>query len=687
VWAASILRKIAIIQARMGSTRLPGKVLEDLNGRPVLSWVVDAANAIPGIERAVIATSDVSADDPIVEWCYNNEIICLRGPETDVLARFVHAAKAEKADTVMRLTADCPLLDPQVCGQVLMLMEKTGADYASNIDPASWPDGLDCEVFTTAALLKAEKLASRLYEREHVTPFIRNNRRIFLSHNLRCPLPNLAKERWTLDTPNDLVFLKAVVEILNEPGPFSFINILHALDNNPSLRKINSDFSRNEGAAKSKIKEDAPDQRLYTTSNKMLRRAEEVIPLGSQTFSKSHISFPAKKSPLFLTHGNNGRVWDVDGNEYVDLICGLLPVVLGYRDPDIDAAIRNQLDQGISFSLSTELETNLAERLVEIIPCAEMVRFGKNGSDATSAAIRLARAFTGRDHVAVCGYHGWQDWYIGSTTRNKGVPKSFSDLTHPVTYNDLDAVDGLLKKYRGEVAALILEPMTVTEPSVNYLSELKELLNSHGSLLIFDENITGFRYAIGGAQELFDVTPDLASFGKAMGNGMPISSIVGRADVMNEMENVFYSGTFGGETLSLAAAIAVIDKMRREPVIEQLWKTGKQLSDSVMERIEEHGLSEVMTLNGKAPWRVMAFSDHPEGTKESIKTIFMREMLSRGVLMASSHNICYAHNHADMTHVATAYDGALARIAEELATGELEERLGIPPIKPIFSIR
>ena len=340
-----------------------------------------------------------------------------------------------------------------------------------------------------------------------------------------------------------------------------------------------------------------------------------------------------------------------------------------------------------SFSLSTELEASLAERLVEIIPCAEMVRFGKNGTDATSAAVRLTRAFTGRDRIAVCGYHGWQDWYIGSTSRSKGVPKSVSDLTHTVPYNNLDAVDRLMKKHRDEFAALILEPMNVTEPFENYLAELKELVHGHGALLVFDEIITGFRYAVGGAQELFDVTPDIASFGKAMGNGMPISSIVGRADVMNEMENVFYSGTFGGETLSLAAAIALIDKMCREPVIENLWQTGKKLSEAVLVRIAKHGLTEVMTLNGKAPWRVMAIADHSEGTKESIKTLFMREMLNRGVLMASSHNICYAHTDADICQVLMAYDGALARVAEELAIGKLEERLDTTPIKPIFAVR
>ncbi len=679
---------VAIIQARMGASRLPGKVLEDLAGKPVLAWVVAAATATVGVDRICVATSIAEPDDAIADWCAANDMACHRGPEEDVLARFALAAKAENADIVMRLTADCPLLDPAVCAQVLQLMKRSGGDYASNVDPASWPDGLDCEVFTVAALNTAAAEAIRPTEREHVTPFIRHRRRRFATQNLGCSLPGLAAERWTLDTPEDLKFLRAVTAKLADPSrPPSLVEVLAVLDENPELRDINSAHRRNEGAAATRREESVAGTYTYKMSSALLERAEKVIPLGAQTFSKSRITFPAGTSPLFLTHGDGGRVWDVDGNEYVDLVSGLLPVVLGYRDADVDGAIRAQLDNGISFSLSNELESELAERLVEIIPCAEKVRFGKNGTDATSAAVRLARAYTGRDRIAVGGYHGWQDWYIGSTTRNKGVPKAVSDLTHTIPYGDLDTVDALMKKHAGEFAALVLEPMTVTEPPAGYLAELKELVNGHGALLVFDEIITGFRYALGGAQELFGVIPDLAAFGKAMGNGMPISTVVGRADVMDEMEQVFYSGTFGGETLSLAASIAVIDKMRREPVIETLWRTGADLATGATALIARHGLSDIIALNGKDCWKVLAFADDAKARKEATKTLFMREMHARGVLIASSHNVCYAHDGSDMARILAAYDAVLALIAEELETGELERRLGMPVNSPIFSVR
>jgi glutamate-1-semialdehyde aminotransferase len=425
----------------------------------------------------------------------------------------------------------------------------------------------------------------------------------------------------------------------------------------------------------------------YAKSNALLERARKVIPLGSQTFSKSYQQFPSGAAPLFLTEGRGARVWDVDGNEYVDLIAGLLPVLLGYRDPDVDAAIRNQLDRGITFSLATELEVELAERLVEIVPCAEMVRFGKNGSDATTGCVRVARAATGRDRLILCGYHGWHDWYVAKTVRNKGVPSVDAGLSDRVPYNDLDAVQKVFKQHPGEIAALIMEPINAAEPKPGYLAELKELVHANGAVLIFDEIVTGFRFAAGGAQEYFGVTPDLAAFGKAMGNGMPIAAVVGKASLMSEMEEIFFSSTFGGEALSLAAAIATVDKIKREPVVQKLWQSGKIIADAVKIMIAKHDLQGAVGLQGLAPWTLLAFFDTPLARKEAIKTLLIRELLARGVLIAGSHNVSYAFTDADIALVLRAYDEVLALVAEQLSGGKLEQNLGCPPIMPVFSVR
>ena len=277
----------------------------------------------------------------------------------------------------------------------------------------------------------------------------------------------------------------------------------------------------------------------YRRSEELLERALRVIPLGSQTFSKSLTALPFGVSPYFVDRASGSRLWDIDGNEYVDFVNGLACVTLGYCDPDVDAAVRAQMQHGVTFSLPHRLETEVSELLVEMIPCAEKVRFAKNGTDATSGAIRVARAYTGRERVAVCGYHGWQDWYIGSTSRDLGVPNAVKALTHSFRYNDVDSLGSLLERHPGEFAAVMLEPMTSEFPRDGFLQRVRDAAHEHGAVLVFDETITGFRYALGGAQQELGVTPDMATFGKGIANGYPLSALVGRAQYMDLIEQVF----------------------------------------------------------------------------------------------------------------------------------------------------
>lgn len=676
---------LAIVQARMGSNRLPGKSLKPLAGLPLLGWTVRAARATAGIDDVVVATSTGRENDPIEAWCKDQGIGCYRGSETDVLDRFALVAKALSPRAIVRLTADCPFLDPVIVGQLVRIyLNADGVDYVSNVNPPSWPDGLDAEVVSTASLLEAAEQATSQADREHVTAYIRRNGYRYKAKNLVCPIPGLAEERWTVDTPEDFAFAEAIAAHIDIDVPASHTKVLDVLQSHPELRQISVDVVRRKPVAKD-IGLYGPER--FETSNRMLERAERVIPLGAQTFSKSKIQYPEKRAPLFLNHGLGGKVYDVDGNEYVDLVGGLLPNVLGYCDPDVDGAIRDQLNRGISFSLSTALETTLAEKLVGLIATAEQVRFFKNGTDATSAAVRLARGCTGRDRILVCGYHGWQDWYIGSTTRNLGVPGVVQSLTTKVPYNDLGAVAAVLKQHSGEVAALIMEPVVNVAPKDGYFDALKALLHEHGALLIFDEVVTGFRFSDGGAQKMFDARPDLSAFGKAMANGMPISALVGRADLMSAMSEVFISGTFGGEALSLAAAIATVDKIGRENVIQALWQKGEYLATRVDALIEKHGLGKVVALTGYPIWKILAYTAHENASANELKTLFVIEMIKRGVLVNASHNLCFAHSDEDLAHVIAAYDGTLGVMAELLARGPIAGALPSPVIEPVFSVR
>lgn len=653
------MKVVGIAQARMASKRLPGKVLKDLGGRPVLDWVTGALSRAPGVDQVVVATSTNPENDVILDWCLANGITCIRGSEDDVLDRYRSVIETTKADAVVRVTSDCPMLDSRVIGEVIALYKSGKYDYASCIDPPTYPDGLDTEVVSAKSLLAAAKEATQQIDRDTVTQFIARSRSRFPAITLTCPLPGMVKERWVLDSPEDYVFLQALVSYFPKDWAPDYLEILDLLEKHPDLRKINQKYARNERFYEA-LSQEPSYKRDFSRSKAQFDRAIQTIPFAAQTFSKSHLQYPAG-GPLFLSHGDGGYVFDVDGNRYVDLVSGLLPVVLGYRDPDVSHAIRHQLDSGISFSLATELEAELSEKLVELIPSAEMVKFGKNGADVTAAAIRLSRACTGRPKILLLehGYHGWHDWSMASTERNLGIPAGEKALTVRHSGN----LDGLKKVLGYErFAAVILEP---ERRSAEYLKEVKELCEKTGTLLIFDEVITGFRWNLGGYQKHIGVTPDISTFGKAMANGMPLSAIVGRRDLMLKFQppdNIFYSGTFFGETLSLAASLATIKKMEDEPVIDHLWQTGRWLRHQVDDLIIKHSLEHEVSFYGEGP-RI-----HVKANPQ-VSTLLRKELIADGVLIISSHNVSYAHNKPETDRVVLAYDRALEKLAWHIKSG------------------
>lgn len=422
-------------------------------------------------------------------------------------------------------------------------------------------------------------------------------------------------------------------------------------------------------------------------SLKFFARAGKNIPLASQTFSKSYLQYIKGQAPLFLTRGRGCRVWDIDGNEYTDMINGLLAVSLGYQYPAVDEAIKKQLKKGVIFSLPSPLENELADLLIKHIPCAEMARFGKNGSDATSGAVRLARGVTGRDHLAVCGYHGWHDWYIGSTSRNLGVPKSTQDLTHKFNYNDIDSLKRIFKKYKNKVAAVVMEPMNYTEPQKGFLEEVKKITHQNGALLVFDEIITGFRFSLGGAQKLFGVIPDLAAFGKSMANGLPISVLVGKRRYMEKVSDIFYSFTFGGECLSLTAAIATIKEMERKNVIGHIWKIGKILQDGTNKLLAKNGLEKIIQVKGKPCWQVFVVLPTEKYSDLEIKSYLQQEILRAGFLWYGQHNLSFSHTKKDIDALLLVYGKVFKDLRKLIDSGKLKQNLKGGLISNIFKLR
>jgi len=425
----------------------------------------------------------------------------------------------------------------------------------------------------------------------------------------------------------------------------------------------------------------------YANSEAMLERALKSIPLGTQTFSKSKTQYPFGVSPYYMERGQGSHVWDIDGNEYIDFINGLDCITLGYNDPDVNAAVMAQLQKGQIFSLPHPIEVEVSEKIIKMVPGAEMVRFGKNGSDATAGAIRLARAYTGRDHVAVCGYHGWQDWYIGSTARNMGVPQATQDLTHHFDYNDPASLQDVFKKYPDKVAAVIMEPMSIEEPVPGFLQEVQAITHKNGAVFIFDETITGFRFANGGAQEYFGVVPDLATFGKGISNGFPLSAVTGKAEIMKLMEEIFFSFTFGGETLSLAASLATLNKLEREPVTATLQQQGRKVMQGVQVLIDKYGLGDSLSISGHPSWSFLAFKDSSNASQWEIKTLFMQEVLARGILTLGTHNMSYCHSDEDVNTLLTCYDEVFPIIKAGLDNNCVERYLRCKALEPLFKLR
>lgn len=423
----------------------------------------------------------------------------------------------------------------------------------------------------------------------------------------------------------------------------------------------------------------------YKKTEILLDRALRSIPLASQTFSKSLTQYPRRVSPLFIEKGRGSKVWDVDGNEYIDFVNSLASVILGYCDNDVDMEVQRQMKNGVSFSLPHVLEMEVAEKLIDIIPCAEKVRFAKNGTDATSASIRIARAYSGKEHIAVCGYHGWQDWYIGSTSRDLGVPESVKELTHKFEYNNIDSLNDIFQKY--DLACVIMEPMNIEYPEDDFLEKVKDLAHKNNALLIFDETITGFRYSIGGAQKLFNVIPDIATFGKGMANGYPLSAIVGSNKIMKKFEDIFFSGTFSGETLSLASTNAVIDKYKKIEVTNHLFEVGDYLLKQLNKFIYDEKLDDIFWTSGHPSWSFLHIKSQNNFSTLQIKTYFLQEMFKRGILILGSHNLSLAHTKKEVDQLIKTYSEVLPLIKVSINNKTLLDKIKGDVLEPLFKVR
>lgn len=633
------MKIVAIVQARMGSTRLPNKVMKPIGGVPMIELLISRLALAREVDQIIVATSVDERNLPLVRHVRNLGYVCEQGSENDVLDRYVQAAKAHQADAVVRITGDCPIVDPALVDEVIRRFKLSNVDYFSNTNPPTYPDGMDIEVFKFKALEKASQETNDLFDREHVTPYLRNpdKYKIGSMHNGE----DLSGFRWTVDELSDFIVIEKVFEYFFPKTDFSWRDVLAMQLQQPEIFNINSHLMRNEGA-------------VMGAGQKLWKRAKEVIPGGNMLLSKRPEMFLPEQWPAYFSKARGCKVWDLDGREYIDMsIMGIGTNILGYGHPEVDAAVHQIIDAGNMSTFNCPEEVFLAEKLIELHPWADMVRFARSGGEANAIAIRIARAASGKDKVAVCGYHGWHDWYLSANLGNdvgldghllpglepKGVPRNLKDTVLPFNYNNYEELEALVSAH--DIGIIKMEVVRNRGPENNFLHKVRKLATERNIVLIFDECTSGFRETFGGLHKKYGVEPDMAMFGKALGNGYAITAIIGKRSVMEAAQSTFISSTFWTERIGPTAAIATLKVMESIKSWETITQTGLNirhgwqiLADKYKLEIEHWGLPSLagFTFCGS---KALAY-----------KALITQEMLAKGYLAGNCVYACVDHTPA-----------------------------------------
>ena len=630
------MKIVAIVQARMGSTRLPGKVLREIAGIPTIEILLDRLSRSELIHKICVATSHNIENDLLCNVIEELGFRVVRGSETDVLQRFWDAAVTTSADIIVRITGDCPVVDPKLVDQVINIYLESGVDYVSNIDPPTFPDGLDVEVFSRRSLEAANLGAKSGFDREHVTPFIRNGN--FTKLNLE-NVRDTSNMRLTLDEPEDLILLQKVFDRFQPDIHFNHVQIEDLLLNDPRLVATNDFHRRNEGAN-------------MGSGQKLWQRAKKVIPGGNMLLSKRSEMHLPDNWPSYFSKTSGCSVWDLDGKHYYDYhLMGVGTNLLGYSHPEVDAAVMQVIKDGNMSTLNAPEEVLLAEKLVELDPWAGMVRFARSGGEANAVAIRIARAASGRDGVAVCGYHGWHDWYLSANLSDDdklaghllpglstaGVPNSLKGNVHPFNYNDFSHLSQLVAE--NDIGVIKMEVIRNVEPSDDFLQRVRKLASDKNIVLIFDECTSGFRECFGGLHKKYHVYPDIAVYGKTLGNGYAVSAVVGREEIMQSAQSTFISSTFWTERLGSVAALKALEVMEQVRPWETAIEIGLSVQQIWKDTAEANGLK--ISVSGLPALSSYSFQ---YADNLAYKTLITQEFLKRGYLAGTILYASYAHD-------------------------------------------
>ena len=633
------MKVVAIVQARLGSVRLPKKVLKPITGKPMIELLLNRLSKSKELSDIVVATSNSTENDELESLIETLGFKCTRGSEHDVLSRFYESAKSCQADVIVRITGDCPLVDPGLVDKCVREYLKTDIDYFSNIDPVTYPDGLDIEVFSFECLKRAYQDASSKYDREHVTTYIRNSE-AFMKSSIQNST-DLSGQRWSVDEPEDLELIRFIFEYFAPDIYFSWNRVSELITSKPELFKINESIKNNEGS-------------IMGTGQKLYKRAKRIISGGNMLLSKRPEMFLPDQWPSYFSKAKGCKVWDLDDNEYIDMsIMGIGTNILGYGHPEVDEAVQRTIRDGNMSTLNCPEEVYLSEKLIELHPWADMTRLARAGGEINSIAIRIARAATGRDKVAICGYHGWHDWYLSTNLNNDksldghllpglqtdGIPRGLIGTTLPFNYNDIKQLEVIINDNKNQIAAIKMEVSRNEGPKDDFLHKVRDLASKNGIALIFDECTSGFRETFGGLHKKYEVEPDIALFAKALGNGYAISACIGKKAFMEAAQQSFISSTFWTERIGPTAALKTLEIMERERSWEVITKKGQEISSRWQTLADKYDL-DITT------WGLPALSGFTFNSQKALsyKTLITQEMLKKGYLAANSIYVCTEHS-------------------------------------------
>ena len=630
---------VEIIQARGTSSRFPNKIFQKIGNKTLIEILIDRLKRSRHIDKIVLAIPKNKKNDSIRKKI-KNKVPIFSGNENDVLDRYYKAAKKFKAEIIVRICGDCPLIDPNIIDRIISCYNDNDYDYVSNTIEPSFPDGLDAEVFNFDVLKKTWKEAKTYKDRENVTQYILQKTK-FRKKNIAYK-KNLSFLRLTIDEKIDFEQIKQVYLKFDKNKFFGIDDIFRLYMQNKNLFKINSNIKRNEGST-------------LPTGQKLWKRAKNIIPGGNMLLSKRPEMFLPDKWPAYYTKAKGCYVWDLDNVRYKDM--SLMSVgtnILGYSNKNIDGAVIKSIKKSNMSSLNCTEEVFLTEKLIEMHPHFDMARFARTGGEANSIAVRIARAASGKDKIAICGYHGWHDWYLSANHNTKdkkgilkehllpglstlGVPKNLKNTVYPFRFNDFKALENICTN--NKIGVIKMEIFRNFPPKKGFLQKVRNLANKKKIVLIFDECTSGFRETFGGLHLKYKVNPDICILGKALGNGFPITTILGKRSVMENAQSTFISSTFWTERSGYVAALKTLQIMEKLKSWEYISKQGNKLKKHI-KRISK---------KNKLNINISGLSSCPSYSIKSdnwikYKTFISQELLKNKILGANTTYLSICHN-------------------------------------------